>query len=76
MNTVKTSVLDQSLVATSRTLREFGYPDAKPDLIREYYNIWKAGGKREDIIFMFAARSFEDHPELFGEAATPPSGGG
>lgn len=59
--------MERGLAAVSRSLREFGYPDATMELIRKYYETWKAGEDDGDIIFTFAARQFEEYPEIFGE---------
>ena len=63
----KAALLTKGLEAAAKGLVEFGYPDATAAMIREAHTAWQAG---EDlphgIIGMFAERSFDDHPEIFG----------
>lgn len=65
-------LIGQGIKAVSASLMEFGYPDAKPELIAKYFDIWKSGRTEEDIIFGFAARQFEEYPSIFGAPAAKP----
>lgn len=62
-------IITAGIEAVSRSLVEFGYPDATPELIRKYYETWKAGKESEDIIFAFAAAQFNEHTMIFGRPA-------
>jgi hypothetical protein len=60
--------LTMAYQAAARNLREFGYADITPDMIREAHEAWLAGRDLpHGVIGMFAKGYFEDHPELFGE---------
>lgn len=52
------TVNNAMLLAIARNLREFGYPDVKPEVIRE--ELSRPASER-GIIGMFAAKMLEDH---------------
>lgn len=63
------NLLEQGFEAQARSLREFGYPDITPDMVREAHRKWKAGEEASDIIERFCESAFEGHPDIFGEPA-------
>lgn len=58
--------MDDIYVAIARNLREFGYSDVKPQMIRETHEAMKRGdGKMpHGIIGMFAKKQLEEAPAL------------
>jgi hypothetical protein len=60
----KTYTRNDAAASVARSLREFGYPDATTEKMREVLDAW-LDGKRDDdlphgILGMFAGRQFED----------------
>lgn len=54
--------------AVAKALTEFGYRDVTAAMIRECHTAWIAGKKvPHGIIGMFAAKYFDDRPDLFGK---------
>ena len=57
--------------AVSKSLVEFGYPDATPDLITDIYDAYKGGKAEKDmphgILGAFAYKHLADFEEAGGE---------
>jgi hypothetical protein len=61
------SVLEEGFEAQARSLRDFGYPDATAEMVKEGHRKWLAGEAPDGIIEMMSVRAFEDYPKIFGE---------
>lgn len=61
-------LFDKACEAQAAALRDFGYPDVTPEMVRERHTKWKTREDQSgDIIAMFCIREFDDRPEFFGE---------
>lgn len=60
-------LLEKGFETQARSLRDYGYSDITADRVRETYHRWLSGEKPTDIIDMFCAKAFEDHPQIFGK---------
>lgn len=59
--------LNDALSAIARSLREFGYPDASDEMIREIWDAYQAGNRNNElphgIVGMMAGAQFNDNAE-------------
>lgn len=59
--------LNDALDAIARSLREFGYPDASLEMMRDTWAAFRAGKRDADlphgIVGMFAARQMEENED-------------
>jgi|HubBroStandDraft_2_1064218.scaffolds.fasta_scaffold409250_2 hypothetical protein len=67
-STQRKPTLADAMEAIAESLRQFGYPDATAQMIRETYDAW-LGGARNDklphgIIGMFAESQISEHAEM------------
>lgn len=53
--------LNNAMEAVAKSLRDFGYPDADAQKMREVFDAWKDGKELpHGILGMFAERQFEE----------------
>ncbi|KKM95725.1 hypothetical protein LCGC14_1185370 [marine sediment metagenome] len=63
---VELAVLEEGYKEIARNLREFGYPDATTQMIRETHEAMQNGAKLpHGIIGMFAKAQIERYPKIF-----------
>jgi hypothetical protein len=63
----KTYTLDDAMGSVAKSLREFGYPDATAEKMREVFDAWEAGKVFPDlphgILGAFASSQFDEVSE-------------
>lgn len=62
-------ILQQGFEAQAKSLSEFGYVGVTAAMVAEAHRKWIAGEPMGDVIEMFCEGAFNDHPEIFGQAA-------
>jgi hypothetical protein len=62
-------ILSKAIDAQAKSLREFGYPDVTPAMVRVAHGAWIKGEAPDGIIEMFCQSAFDEHPDLFGKPA-------